>query len=742
MHLVKIINPFVQADGRTAHPIKEGQSINDLYVEHSDMGSFPMVCLYNNEPLLRANWDKKPTGDDIVTFLRLATGGASFYEDTLTEDSTGNEGYYYERGVSSLINQGSDVKYGDPIIRVSFADGSRAYRKANPSPNDIVVAGKNTARLGEPIPVIYGDVYIYPDTFTYGYIRADGPEYRWFVQFFISGLGTIGVDNFSVDGVSVTDLNQDAQRVVIASYSQSTFEPSQFGNSYPMFVRTAKDITRIQLETTQSESIHQLHYPNVGDSLLVRFFLEAPNGFYGTKTEANPAGNASVVFTIDEYEDDGTHRGTITTTLTGSSLNSAQATGIMLFSYSFALDTQATYLRVSRASSESSSPPNRLDVVNVIFWRSNDLVVGTTATISVVSIRIDKKTQDLDFNKVRCRASRYQGAIGETCEDILTNTIYGGSIPTSVIDTAGMSSLDTIYASRGDSFNGVFDKQTSLWDALGQVGLCGRARPIVQGGIVRLIRDSAQSVPVAVYNMRNIVSGSFSINYRLPADNDFDSVRINYFGGAFNTPSARTQAIYSTTSNPLDINLKGCTNYQQATRELSYHAAVIRYRRKTINFVTELEGYIPTFGDLVVVSHDVPEWGVSGDVRGYDVANGLVLLSEPVVFTGTSASSYYVAFRKKNGGMYGPYAVAYGDDGDKIEFSGNYTYTTGEDFVEVNTGSETFRLYYGTEYERTSFIFGVGTEWTQRAIVKSIKPAGKDTIRMTLINEDDNVHAT
>ena len=47
----------------------------------------------------------------------------------------------------------------------------------------------------------------------------------------------------------------------------------------------------------------------------------------------------------------------------------------------------------------------------------------------------------------------------------------------------------------------------------------------MQGGILRAVRDQAQSVPVAMYSMRNIVRGSFSIDYLLPTDATADAVR-------------------------------------------------------------------------------------------------------------------------------------------------------------------------------------------------------------------------
>jgi hypothetical protein len=46
-------------------------------------------------------------------------------------------------------------------------------------------------------------------------------------------------------------------------------------------------------------------------------------------------------------------------------------------------------------------------------------------------------------------------------------------------------------------------------------------------------------------------------------------------------------------------------------------AAANRYRRRMVNFRTELEGLIPTYGDLIAIAHDMPRWGESGDVVAY-----------------------------------------------------------------------------------------------------------------------------
>src|SRR3546814_2642197 len=90
---------------------------------------------------------------------------------------------------------------------------------------------------------------------------------------------------------------------------------------------------------------------------------------------------------------------------------------------------------------------------------------------------------------------------------------YGAKLPDARIDLAALAQLDQVWASRGDQFDGVFDQQVTVWEALTRVARCGRAVPFLQGGIVRLVRDEARLLPVALFSPRNIVKNSLKIQY-------------------------------------------------------------------------------------------------------------------------------------------------------------------------------------------------------------------------------------
>jgi hypothetical protein len=197
-------------------------------------------------------------------------------------------------------------------------------------------------------------------------------------------------------------------------------------------------------------------------------------------------------------------------------------------------------------------------------------------------------------------------------------------------------------------------------------------------------------VLVVLFNMRSIVRGSFAVDYLMPSDDTADAIDAGYFDAEVWSPR-RVQAALpgSSEDKPFKVDLFGVTSRAQAYREAMYLAAVNRYRRKAIKFTTEMEGFIPSFGDLIAISHDMPAWGTSGEVVAYNAGTLTLRLSEPVTFGG---GTHYIGLRKRDGSVSGPYAVTAGADAYSV----------------VHTGSLDFTPYTGGGEERTYFAFGAG----------------------------------
>ncbi len=297
---------------------------------------------------------------------------------------------------------------------------------------------------------------------------------------------------------------------------------------------------------------------------------------------------------------------------------------------------------------------------------------------------------------------------------------YGAKLADSRIDLASLVALDAIWTARGDTFNGVFDRKLTVWDALTQVARCGRTLPFLQGGLVRFARDEARAIPVAMFSPRNIVNGSFKIDFVMPGDDTADSVKVEFFNQkTWKQDEVLASLPDSDAEQPATVSLFGCTDKDHATREGMYMAAANRYRRRIVSFRTELEGMIPTYSDLIAISHDMPRWGESGDVIGY--AEPVLTLSEPVEFA--EAGTHYVVLRRKDGSLSGPWEVSAGANEYQLQLDDEIDFTP----------------YTGTEEERTHFSFGVGEHWGVLARVLAVRPRG-EIIEISAVVENPLVH--
>ncbi len=297
---------------------------------------------------------------------------------------------------------------------------------------------------------------------------------------------------------------------------------------------------------------------------------------------------------------------------------------------------------------------------------------------------------------------------------------YGGELADARIDLAALSALDSLWEQRGDHFDGVFDTSMTVWEALTRIARCGRAVPIQQGGIVRIVRDGQQNLPVALFGPRNIAKGSFRIRYVMPGEETADAVTVEYFSARTWRPDEVTAKLAdSTEEKPARLQLMGCTGKDHAAREGLYMAAANRYRRKLITFQTELEGLIPTYGDLVSVVHDMPQWGQGGEITGWD--GEVLTLSEPLEWA--EGETHYIALRRSDGSLSGPYPVLPGED----------------EYEAVPQTPLGFIPYAGGEAERTHYAFGPGEAWSQFARVLAIRPRG-ERVEIACVGEHDAVH--
>ncbi|WP_337996237.1 host specificity factor TipJ family phage tail protein [Oleispirillum naphthae] len=319
---------------------------------------------------------------------------------------------------------------------------------------------------------------------------------------------------------------------------------------------------------------------------------------------------------------------------------------------------------------------------------------------------------------------------------------YGGKVADARLPLAEWAALDAVHAARGDYFDYRFETQTTVWDAAKQILLCGRSVPIQQGGVIRVFRDAPQAIPSAMFTGRNILKSSFSVKYAMPSDDTADAVILEYYSaktwklaevkarvrdaaydawlaseGLTDGDAARL-AWADLAENPVRVSQPGITGKAHALREADYLAAKNRYRRIFPTFRTEMEGMIPTYGDLASVSYPMVAWGLSGEViawtsddpetdgEGNPVAwpNAVLRLSEPPQWT--EGEDHYIALRDRTGGMAGPFLVTPGASADTVALEETLTIAP----------------YVGSKAERTHFSFGPASAYSRMVIITGLRP--------------------
>ncbi|MDD5028910.1 MAG: host specificity factor TipJ family phage tail protein [Rhodoferax sp.] len=305
------------------------------------------------------------------------------------------------------------------------------------------------------------------------------------------------------------------------------------------------------------------------------------------------------------------------------------------------------------------------------------------------------------------------------------------------IDLAGLLVLDATCTTRADTFDARFDNFMSFWEVATKICGAVRAKPYKQGGVLRVLRDQATTIPVAMFSQRSIVKGSFSINYLMPTAETASVVDVTYFDSVTWKPAVVscwlndaakgiTQDLKPSTT-PAKVDLFGVVTRAQAHKEGLYLAACNRDRRRIIKFQTEMEGFIPSFGDLINVQHDMPDWGHAGEAVAWDAGNQLLTLSEDAVF---ASGQNLIALRARDGSVQGPF--------DASSISTRVIKLKNADLSALNPSTVT--IYTGGSEERTHYSMGGVYTYAQPARVLSAKPLSLTTVEIECVNESDSVH--
>lgn len=220
--------------------------------------------------------------------------------------------------------------------------------------------------------------------------------------------------------------------------------------------------------------------------------------------------------------------------------------------------------------------------------------------------------------------------------------------------------------------------------------------------------------------------GSFEVDYGFYSADSPDYVTIEYMDET--TWSWQTVSCIPTGSPALKekrIQMVGPTKRRQAWAEGLYKAYANRDQRKTVKFTTDVGGLIPLYGDLVSVSHDLPKWGISGTVDGFDGER--VHVSE--VLEWTPKTQHYVYFRQRNGRPTDALRVLRPDD-----------VSDDQEMILIDPVPAGFVFSDGYSEEPTMFSFGPARDRIAQDLRLINATPRDDQVELTFVNNADSPH--
>lgn len=746
--LVLLRNPLAPHT-REIHPIADGAQVIDWLQEHHPNG-FGMPCrFYVNgveKPLDDLDYVMQP--DDVAVIATMPGIPATMLTPLLINLAIS----VALAGVSYLLNY-------------FFQPKQKSGSKTKPISIYDVSSDQNAARVGEPIPVVYGNVITVPDYISqpytfYTWSQANYDELFSGIQY-LDMIMCVGQGNIDVNALYLGDTGSATPATGVVTWK--AFKPADHRKVMGNIATSMGG--GFHENVISSPEVSNQEFINVNDS--AGFFATCKPGQSGSKfqidivfpggmTRPNNSGDINgntAQFTLyyQQLDDNDNLIGTLYSTIvTASSSNSTVMTGPDNTNItSTTVDCQnatvigspmrRSYMITAPSSGRwavkivrITAAPNAKNGVNRFIWAGLRLYADYPSgsaygdvTLLAVRVKASLGMGDAAASRVRVNCTRRlpppaggseaQSTSGaDAFADAYTNAVYGAGRARSELDTATLAALRTKWA--GYNFNYVFAEKTTVWEALRTITTPFAAEPCPVGPTMSVVQDGIKSTRSMLFTDANIVSDSLAVSYSFDEEGISDGIEIEYLD-----PKDFKQSYtrYPTTSlRPDQYTLPGVTNATHAAQYAQLAWQRRQGQRKKVTFDTELEGLLLQLGDRIGISHNVPKWGDGGLVIGVSGLN--ITVDHDLDWSGGTKQ---IMFRQPDGGVTTPVTVTRGT----------------QDNIVVLPGSPATTIYVDADYDYTSFAFGDASTLVRDFTVTATTPTGDNTVTIEAVNYNASI---
>lgn len=322
------------------------------------------------------------------------------------------------------------------------------------------------------------------------------------------------------------------------------------------------------------------------------------------------------------------------------------------------------------------------------------------------------------------------------CDSVAHHMIVDGSVSPSKIDLKGLVDIqNSITPASFGFFDYTFDDaNVPLGDRITTMCDVGRILVNREGSKYVFVRDEAQSAPVAVFDRRTTAGSEYNLTISPTNTDGKDCVQVEWVDvDDSNTKryinvswdSALNKPKHGYGINARKVTLNGCSNYEQALDRAELEMRKLVYQREYVTDTTLNDAEYTWRGDRVRWI-DVADVGVSsGEVVGYDAANGIYYASEECDFSDALAQ-YKVAITDQYG-YASAFVAAAAVSGNKKAFQASAGAPIIADGITTQLGSR-FLLVKSTEVDKHEFILA------------SKRPNGDGTFSIELVQYDSRIY--
>lgn len=560
------------------------------------------------------------------------------------------------------------------------------YEKASPTYS--LAGGSNNSRPYESMPVIMGNHQFFPDFGSKPFTQYLGAD-QYLYQIFHLGLSTADTSNWKIGTNPITNYTDYEFHNTDVNGKMTDFPGNVDTSAGAALTYAAGTIVRTTSTHTYQVAIDiegVLLYQNDEGGLDERTVQ--------VKVEYRPTGSGSYsAAPIVAYGDGFASLGGGVFSVTGNSQKPRRGT-IYFDVTDGEYDVAVTRLTPDSTDSRESTTTNftvlrsyQLDQANYIGQKRIGLTIkaseqlnGTVNKLSVYAEAYATYYDGADWVTAKTSNPAHwfmHFAKGQYASN--GKLLFGIGLSDSQLDLDGLAQWADFCDTELLTFNAVLDNNQTCANILDAISKCGFGSPSWASGKLGVVYDARDAAPTMTFGMSNIIRDSFDVAYI--TEQLADEIVVRFRDPNKEWEQNEVRVLVPDVTNPLrssSVDLFGCTDQDMAGKYANYIAAQQYYRRRRISWDTDFEGFVCQRGDVVLLSHDLTQWGYSGRIISSDGFES-VQLDRSVPRNGQIEHLMLI----RPDGSTSTYEIVTGTEGTESD-----TLTLANDFISLQEGYE------------------------------------------------------